>query len=193
VIYLPVADVHVSLWVILICGLATGYLAGTIGVGGFVGVPAMIYVLGVSAPVAAGTELFLAMFMGAWGLFNYALQGMVDIRLTMLLYLGSLFGIHLGAYGTKVVREMYIRLATSVIIFLCVISRAINIPAYLRQLGYVEFNPDFDSYINGASKALLYGSGIIGTGIILFFVFRAYVKRRKVSASLVATRPALTS
>ena len=34
-IHFPVADVKVSLWVILVCGLATGYLAGTIGVGGF--------------------------------------------------------------------------------------------------------------------------------------------------------------
>ncbi len=193
VIYLPVADVHVSLWVILICGLATGYLAGTIGVGGFVGVPAMIYVLGVSAPVAAGTELYLAMFMGAWGLFNYALQGMVDLRLTMLMYLGSLVGIYLGAYGTKVVRELYIRFATSVIIFLCVVSRAINVPAYLRQLGYMDFDPGLDVYLNGASKALLYASGIFGCGIILFFVFSAYIRRRKVRASLVATRPALTS
>jgi uncharacterized membrane protein YfcA len=193
VIYLPVADVHVSLWVILVCGLATGYLAGTIGVGGFVGVPAMIYVFGVASPVAAGTELFLAMFMGAWGLFNYALQGMVDIRLTMLLYLGSLFGIHLGAYGTKVVREMYIRLATSIIILLCVVSRAINMPAYLRQLGYVDFDASLDVYFNGASKALLYASGIVGAGIILFFVLQAYVKRQKVRASLVTTRPATTS
>jgi uncharacterized membrane protein YfcA len=192
-VYFPIADVHVSLWVILVCGLATGYMAGTIGVGGFIGVPSMIYVFGVPAAVAAGTELFLAMFMGAWGLLNYALQGMVDIRLTMLLYLGSLCGIHLGAYGTKVVREMYIRLATSVIILLCVISRVINVPAYLRELGYLEFDSALDVYFNGASKALLYASGIVGCLIILFFVFRAYVKRQKVRASLVATRPAVTS
>jgi uncharacterized membrane protein YfcA len=193
IIYFPIADVHVSLWVIMVCGLATGYLAGTIGVGGFIGVPSMIYVFGVPAAVAAGTELFLAMFMGAWGLFNYALQGMVDLRLTMLLYLGSLFGIHLGVYGTKVVREMYIRLATSIIILLCVISRAVNVPAYLRELGYVDFDPALDVYFNGASKALLYASGIIGGSIILFFVFRSYVKRQKVRASLVATKPAVTS
>jgi uncharacterized membrane protein YfcA len=186
-IYFPIADVHVSLWVILVCGFATGYLAGTIGVGGFIGVPSMIYVFGVPAAVAAGTELYLAMFMGAWGLFNYALAGMVDLRLTLLLYLGSLFGIHLGVYGTKVVREVIIRLATSIIILLCVVSRAVNVPAYLRELGYVRFDPALDVYFNGASKALLYASGVIGGLIILYFVFRAYVKRQKVRASLVAT------
>jgi uncharacterized membrane protein YfcA len=183
----PIADVKVSIWVVMICGLATGYLAGTIGVGGFIGVPAMIYVFGVSSQVAAGTELFLAQFMGAWGALNYGLRGMVDLRLTMLLFIGSLVGIHLGAYGTKVVREVIIRLATSCIILLCVISRAINVPVYLRQLGILDFNADLDVYFNVASKALLYASGILGAAIILAFVFKAYLQRRKVHASLVET------
>ncbi|MEW6747115.1 MAG: sulfite exporter TauE/SafE family protein [Planctomycetota bacterium] len=187
-IHFPVADVAVSLWVVLVCGLGTGYLAGTIGVGGFVGVPAMIYVFGVSAPVAAGTELFLAMFMGAYGAISYGLQGMVDLRLTLLLFLGSLFGVHLGAYGTKVVREVFIRFATACIIILCVLSRGIAIPVYLRQLGYLTFDPAWDRYLNYASKGLLYASGIVGAGTILGFVMKAYLRRRKVQASLVAGR-----
>ncbi len=186
----PVADVRVSLWVVLACGLATGYLAGTIGVGGFIGVPAMIYVFGVSAQVAAGTELFLAMFMGAYGAINYGMQGMVDLRLTLLLYLGSLLGIHFGAYGTKVVRELAIRLATASIILLCVLSRAINTPVYLRQLGYIEYDPALDGWLNTGSKGLLYASGIVGVIIIFAFVMRAYVQRRRVQASLVAARSA---
>ena len=111
-VYFPVADVRVSLWVLLVVGLAVGYMAGTIGVGGFLGVPAMIYVFGVPTAVAAGTELYLAMFMGAFGALNYAFQGLVDIRLTLLLYLGSLVGIYIGAYGTKVVKEVMVRLVT---------------------------------------------------------------------------------
>ena len=66
-------------------------------------------------------------------------------------------------------------------------------PAYLRELGYIEFDPALDVYFNGASKALLYASGIIGGLIILYFVFSAYFKRQKVRASLVATKPAVTS
>ena len=38
VIYFPVADAYISLWVLMAVGVATGYLAGTIGVGGFIGV-----------------------------------------------------------------------------------------------------------------------------------------------------------
>jgi uncharacterized membrane protein YfcA len=184
VIQFSVSDVRVSLWVVLLIGLATGYLAGTIGVGGFIGVPAMIYVFGMPTAVAAGTELFLAMFMGAWGALNYAYGGMVDLRLTMLMYIGSLVGIHIGAYGTKVVKEVVIRLVTALIILLCVGSRAIAIPVYLRQLGWAELDPAWDSYFNTASKALLFISGATGVIVILVQVVRAYFQRRRIHATL---------
>ncbi|NOZ02369.1 MAG: sulfite exporter TauE/SafE family protein [Deltaproteobacteria bacterium] len=187
IIYFPVADVHISLWVLMICGLATGYLAGTIGVGGFIGVPAMIYVFGVSAPVAAGSELFLAMFMGAFGALNYAFEGMVDLRLTLLLYAGSLCGIYIGVYGTKVVKEVVIRMVTSLIIILCVISRLVAVPIYLQQLGLLGMDASYNDTLNLISKALLYASGCTGSLLILYYVLRAYFQRRKVEASLTAT------
>jgi uncharacterized protein len=188
-IYFPVADVKVSLWVVLIGGLATGYLAGTIGVGGFIGVPAMIYVFGVPAAVAAGSELYLAVFTGAFGALSYAFEGLVDIRLTVLLFAGSLFGIYIGAYGTKVVKEVFIRLVTTIIILLCVISRVIAIPTYLQQLGFMQFDPVYNQYLNGASKAMLYVSGLSGMALILFFVLKAYFERKKIQASLTARVP----
>ncbi len=189
-VYFPVADVKVSLWVVLACGLATGYLAGTIGVGGFIGVPAMIYVFGVPSPVAAGTELYLAIFMGAFGALNYAFEGMVDIRMTMLLFAGSLVGIHIGAYGTKVVREVVIRLTTALIILLCVVSRLVATPIYLRQLGLLGIPQDTDVLLNGISKGLLYASGIAGAIVILFFVFRAHMERRRIKESLAVGKAA---
>jgi len=183
-IYLKVADVRVSLWIILVAGLATGFLAGTIGVGGFIGVPAMIYLIGVPTAVAAGSELYLAMYMGAWGAVNYAFQGMVDLRLTMLLYLGSLVGIFVGAYGVKVVNEVMIRLVTAVIILLCVTSRAIAVPIYLRQLGWLDVNPAWDTYFNLASKVLLFAAGLSGCLMILYNVVKAYRQRREIHLTL---------
>ena len=183
-IHFPVADVHVSLWVVLVCGLATGYLAGTIGVGGFIGVPAMIYVFGVPAQVATGSELFLAMFMGAFGALNYAFEGMVDIRLVLLLYAGSLLGIYIGAYGTKVVKEVVIRLVTALIILLCVISRIVAIPIYLQQLGLTGMDPAWNDRFNMVSKSLLYASGVCGGLVILFFVLKSYFQRRRIQESL---------
>jgi len=187
-IYFPVANVRVSLWVLMGVGLATGYLAGTIGVGGFIGVPAMIYVFGVPTAVAAGTELYLAMFMGGFGALNYAYQGYVDIRLTMLLYLGSLIGIYIGAYGTKVVKEVMIRMVTGAIILICVLSRAVAVPMYLRQLGWINTDPAWDEYFNGASKALLFLAGVSGCVIILTNVIKAYRQRRRIQYRLMEAR-----
>ena len=188
VIHFGVADTKVSLWVLMVVGTATGYLAGTIGVGGFIGVPAMIYVFGVPTAVATGTELFLAVFMGGYGALSYAYQGFVDLRLTMLLYLGSLVGIHLGVYGVKVVNEKYIRMVTSLIILLCVFSRVIAIPVYLRQLGYLDMDAGWDVYFNMTSKVFLFASGICGALVILMQVVRAYRQRRQIQKTLLVTR-----
>jgi len=184
VIYFKVADARVSLWIVLLVGTAIGYLAGTIGVGGFVGVPAMIYVFGVPTAVATGTELYLAVFTGAYGALSYAYQGFVDIRLTMLLYLGSLFGIYLGVYGVKVVNEKYIRMVTSVIILLCVVSRLIAIPVYLDQLSWMSLEPQWESQLNVLSKIFLFASGIGGCLLILYHVIRVYRRRRKLNKSI---------
>jgi uncharacterized membrane protein YfcA len=188
VINFEVADAKISLWVLMIVGIATGYLAGTIGVGGFIGVPAMIYVFGVPTAVATGTELFLALFMGAYGALSYAYQGFVDLRLTMLLYLGSLIGIHLGVYGVKVVKEKYIRVVTSLIILLCVFSRVIAIPVYLRQLKVISYDAAWDVYFNVGSKFFLFASGISGALVILMKVVHAYVQRRKIQKTLLVQK-----
>ncbi|MBD3168475.1 MAG: TSUP family transporter [candidate division Zixibacteria bacterium] len=180
IITFKTADVQISFWIIAMVGLATGYLAGTIGVGGFIGVPAMIYIFGIPTTVAAGTELFLAMFMGAWGAINYAWGGFVDLRLVLLLYLGSLTGIYIGAYGTKVVKEKIIRLVTGIIILLCVFSRAVNIPVYLHELQLLNLPGNWDASLNNISKIFLFTSGISGVIVILVSVFRAYRRRRKV-------------
>lgn len=187
-IYFPVADVRVSLWVLMVVGLATGYLAGTIGVGGFIGVPAMIYVFGVPTAVAAGTELYLAMFMGGYGALSYAYHGYVDLRLTLLLYLGSLVGVYIGAYGTKVVKEVVIRAVTGIVILICVLSRAVAVPIYLRELGWIDTNPAWDKYFNGASKALLFLAGIAGCAVILTSVIKAYRARRRIQETLMEAR-----
>jgi len=59
-----VAKVRVSALFTLPLGFATGLLASTIAVGGFIGVPGMIYVLGAPSIIASATELVLAFVMG---------------------------------------------------------------------------------------------------------------------------------
>jgi hypothetical protein len=133
------------------------------------------------------------MFMGAFGALNYVFAGFVDLRLTMLLYAGSLFGIYVGAYGTKVVREVVIRLVTSLVILICVLSRGVAVPIYLRQLGFVEMDPTWDLRFNMISKFLLMAAGVAGVGVIIYNVAVAFRRqrqvRRRLATAVAATAP----
>lgn len=66
-IHFKTANVTISFWVTVPVGILTGMLAATIAVGGFIGVPGMIYIIGASALVASATELVIAFLMGFWG------------------------------------------------------------------------------------------------------------------------------
>lgn len=171
-IYFKVANVRVSLWFVALIGAATGWLAGTVGVGGFIGVPAMIYILGVPTMVAAGTELFLAIFSGASGAFQYALNGFVDIRLVLLLYLGSLLGLYVGANATKMVSELQIKLVMAVVIGMSAVSRAFAIPKYLVDLHMANFSAEVTSFLDIAAAITLYGGAIIGVIMIIRYIVR---------------------
>ena len=187
----PVADVRVSLWLVVLVGLVVGYLDGTVAIGGFVGVPAMIYLFGVPTSVAPGTELFLAMFGGGLAALSYAYQGLVDLRLTFLLLLGSIVGVYVGTYGTKVVKEVLIRLVMGTVILLCVVSRALALPVYLRQMGVLRFDPHLDVWFNVGSTVMLFAAGLGGTGLILLLVVRARAAQRRIQSTLQVSDPGL--
>jgi nucleotide-binding universal stress UspA family protein/uncharacterized membrane protein YfcA len=131
-------DARISVLVIAPLGFATGLLAGTIAVGGFIGVPAMIYILGLPALMASATELVIAFVMGMGGSFFYALDGFVDIRLSMIILAGSLFGIQIGAIGTTYVKDYVVKFVMAAIMLLVLVSRFFYIPGYLSELGSIR-------------------------------------------------------
>jgi uncharacterized membrane protein YfcA len=88
----------------LLVGLAIGVLSAVMGVGGgFMLVPAMIYLLGMPTSVVIGTSLFQVVFVSANVTLLQAVQvGSVDIVLTLLLLAGGVVGAQFGAaMGTK--------------------------------------------------------------------------------------------
>ena len=136
-----VAGTTQSLWLTLPTGFATGFLAATIAVGGFIGVPSMIYIIGAPAFVASGTELGVAFVMGSTGTFTWAYTvGAVDFRMTALILAGSLIGVQIGAVGTTYVKEYFIKLAMAVVILWVVLSRAFAVPEILFRLGWISLN-----------------------------------------------------
>ncbi|MBF0623639.1 MAG: universal stress protein [Magnetococcales bacterium] len=131
-------DAKISFLVLAPLGMATGMLAATIAVGGFIGVPAMMYFIGLSALMASATELVIAFVMGMGGSILYALEGAVDIRLSMIILAGSLFGIQIGAIGTTYVKDYVVKFVMAAIMLLVLVSRFFYIPGYLSQLGTLE-------------------------------------------------------
>jgi len=85
-------------------GFGVGVLAAMMGVGGgFIIVPAMIYLLGMPTSVVVGTSLFQILFVTVNVTFLQALHNnTVDIVLALFLLLGGVVGAQLGAaYGMK--------------------------------------------------------------------------------------------
>jgi hypothetical protein len=131
-----VAKVRISAWITIPVGLATGMLAATIAVGGFIGVPGMIYVIGASAVVASATELGIAFCMGAWGSIQWGISGLIDIRMTLLILSSSLIGVQLGALGTTYVKDYTIKIVMGSVMLIVAVSRGAMIPGYLADLGW---------------------------------------------------------
>jgi uncharacterized membrane protein YfcA len=82
----------------LILGLVVGILTMLMGVGGgFLLVPAMLYILGMSGNVVVGTSLFYIMFVTIAATMTHSLTTKaVDIVLVVLLLIGSVTGAQLG-------------------------------------------------------------------------------------------------
>ncbi|MDQ0286754.1 putative membrane protein YfcA [Desulfofundulus luciae] len=162
-----VANTRVSFWIIVPLGLATGMLAATIAVGGFIGVPGMIYVLGVPPIMASATELVVAFLMGLTGTVTWALSGFVDIRMVLLMLAGSLIGVQLGAVGTTYVKEYMIKLVMATIMLIVSISRGIAIPTYLHQLGILQLDQGTIKLLNNTSFIIMCFALATGGVIVL--------------------------
>ena len=79
-------------------GLVAGLLSGLLGVGGgIVMVPLLVGVIGLSQHEAHATSLAAIVPIAAVGALRFGAEGTVDLRLAVLLALGSLVGAPLGA------------------------------------------------------------------------------------------------
>jgi uncharacterized membrane protein YfcA len=104
----------------LILGMGVGMLTILLGVGGgFVLVPAMLYLLGMTTQVVVGTSLFQILFVTAAATMTHALTTKaVDIVLAALLLLGSVAGAQVGARFASRMKPEYLRLALAVMVLL---------------------------------------------------------------------------
>jgi uncharacterized protein len=113
----------------LILGFVTGILTMLLGVGGgFIMVPAMLYLLGMSANVVVGTSLYQILFVTMSSTFVHSLTTKaVDIVLTVFLLIGSVMGAQLGARFAQKMRPEYLRLLLAGIVLLVALRMALGL------------------------------------------------------------------
>jgi uncharacterized membrane protein YfcA len=113
----------------LILGIFTGILTMLMGIGGgFVLVPAMLYILGMSASVVVGTSLFQILFVTMATTMMHALTTRaVDLVLAVLLLLGSVTGAQFGAQFAQQVRPERLRLALAAIVLIVALRMALGL------------------------------------------------------------------
>jgi uncharacterized membrane protein YfcA len=113
----------------LILGFVTGIMTMLLGVGGgFIMVPAMLYLLGMGAQVVVGTSLFQILFVTMSSTMMHSLTTKaVDIVLAVLLLIGSVTGAQVGAKLAQRMRPEYLRLLLSAIVLLVALRMAVGL------------------------------------------------------------------
>ncbi len=177
------SGLRLSFWFTAPLGFATGMMAATIAVGGFAGVPGMIYILGMTSLMASASELVIAFVMGLGGTLIWAWYGMVDIRLTLIILAGSLFGVQLGAIGTTYVKDYMIKYVMSTIMLIVAFSRGIVIPKYLTQLGVMNMDAGTLNIMSKVSFGTMSAALCIGAFIILKAMFIGLREERRLEAA----------
>lgn len=112
-----------------ILGIATGILTMLLGVGGgFIMVPAMLYLLGMTTQVVVGTSLFQILFVTiATTMVHSLTTKAVDLVLAMLLLIGSVTGAQIGARISMTVRPEYLRIALAFIVLVVATRMALGL------------------------------------------------------------------
>lgn len=99
-------------------GVIGGILTATLGIGGgFMLVPAMIYIIGMPSLLVPGTSLLQIIFIGSFACLMHAVANQtVDIMLALLLMTGGVVGAQLGVRATKLIKGAPARIILALLI-----------------------------------------------------------------------------
>lgn len=136
------SGLYISVIPPILVGVFVGILAAIMGVGGgFIMVPAMIYLLGMPTKVVVGTSLFQIIFVtGFTTLLHATTNFTVDVALAVLLLIGGVIGAQVGtSIGTKLKAEQLRILLAMMVLAVC-LKLALDLlimPSELYSLGRV--------------------------------------------------------
>lgn len=137
-----VSGLYISPIAPLVLGFGAGILTVLLGVGGgFILVPAMIYLLGMPARVVVGTSLAMMLAVsGATTFIHSITTHAVDIVLAGLLLLGGVFGAQYGAVLATKIKPDLLRLALAVLILLVALRMGLGLawrPDEIYSIAYL--------------------------------------------------------
>lgn len=118
----PRSKLYISAVPAIAIGLLVGVLTAVMGVGGgFILVPAMVYVLKMRTGLAVGTSLFQIVFVGSFTTLMQAVSlKSVDVVLASLLIVSGVFGTQLGAIvGAQLKAEQLRALLALLVLMVC--------------------------------------------------------------------------
>ncbi|MPT46890.1 MAG: sulfite exporter TauE/SafE family protein [Sphingobium sp.] len=113
----------------LLLGMVTGIMTMLMGVGGgFILVPAMLYLLGMTTQVVVGTSLFQVLFVTMAATMVHSLTTRaVDLVLAMLLLIGSVTGTQIGTRISRRMQPEYLRFILAAIVLIVAIRMAMGL------------------------------------------------------------------
>jgi uncharacterized membrane protein YfcA len=134
------SKLFVSVIPVLALGAGIGFLAAIMGVGGgFIMVPALIYLLKVPTNVVVGTSLFQIIFTAAFTTIVHAATNQtVDVVLAFLLMIGGVAGAQYGAKAGQKLRGEQLRLLLALMVVSVALRLAFDLfvrPEDLYSLG----------------------------------------------------------
>jgi uncharacterized protein len=104
-IYLPIAELPVSIFLVFGMSIAVGFISGLFGVGGgFLMTPLLVF-LGIPAPVAVASGAAQIAAASTTGVLNHWRRKTVDVKLASVLVAGGLIGTVLGVWFFNGIRR----------------------------------------------------------------------------------------
>jgi uncharacterized membrane protein YfcA len=161
----PVSGIEsISIWAILAVASIMGTLTGLLGIGGgLIGLPLLVYVIGVPTHVAVGTVIFTVVISSAFGTFTHALKGNEDLLMALFIFVGAAVGSQIGTVATRYVSGIFIRALFAI--------------AALGAAGSVVLNTFLRLRV--AALVVVLAVGCVTSGIIIYLLVEGIMQRRR--------------
>ncbi len=148
----PKSKLYESVFTPIIIGLAVGFIAAIMGIGGaFILVPAMIYIIKMPTRLVPGTSLFVTIFVSVIVTFLHSINyGSIDLMLVVMLVVGSIVGVQVGQKLGEQINSSGLKALLAVL--LLVVGIVIAYDTFFAEQIQKQITPVIDQNLNFFSK-----------------------------------------